>query len=142
MRTLTDFIDTALTAYVECALWSSTADVRDLLAADLMTAEDAADYSPEDSLPLDDFVDAGDLTVDAMGSMESDVRDFVSANWDDVRTLDAAQVGHDFWLTRNRHGAGFWDRGLGELGDRLTAVCRPYGGSDLYIGDDGAVYVS
>lgn len=23
---------------------------------------------------------------------------------------DASQMGHDFWLTRNRHGAGFWDR--------------------------------
>ena len=31
------------------------------------------------------------------------------------------QVGHDFWLTSQGHGAGFWDRGLEELGDTLTA---------------------
>ena len=24
--------------------------------------------------------------------------------------LDAAQLGHDLWLTRNGHGTGFWDR--------------------------------
>lgn len=24
--------------------------------------------------------------------------------------LDMAHAGHDFWLTRNGHGAGFWDR--------------------------------
>ena len=31
---------------------------------------------------------------------------------------------HDYWLTRNRHGAGFWDRGLGDLGDRLTELAH------------------
>jgi hypothetical protein len=31
----------------------------------------------------------------------------------------------------------FLARGLGELGDKLTAMCRPYGTSDLYVGDDG-----
>ena len=29
-------------------------------------------------------------------------------------------IGHDFWLTSQGHGAGFWDRGLGEVGDTLT----------------------
>lgn len=34
--------------------------------------------------------------------------------------LEPEQIGHDLYLTSNHHGAGFWDRGLGELGDRLT----------------------
>ena len=33
------------------------------------------------------------------------------------------RAGHDFWLTRNGHGAGFWDRGLGEVGDALSEAC-------------------
>jgi hypothetical protein len=56
--------------------------------------------------------------------------------------LTPAQIGHDFWLTRNRHGAGFWDRGLGDLGDKLTAAAHTYGESNLYVGDDGQVYVA
>ena len=36
-------------------------------------------------------------------------------------------LGIDFWLTRNGHGAGFWDRGLGSLGDRITVLVKPYG---------------
>jgi len=28
----------------------------------------------------------------------------------DLSQFDAAQIGHDLWLTRNGHGAGFWDR--------------------------------
>ena len=34
---------------------------------------------------------------------------------------DFEQHGHDFWLTRNGHGAGFWDRGYKkEIADALT----------------------
>lgn len=38
-----------------------------------------------------------------------------------------ASLGHDFWLTRNRHGAGFWDRGMKELGEHLTDAAHAYG---------------
>ena len=50
------------------------------------------------------------------------------------------QMGHDFWLTRNRHGAGFWDRGLGDLGDKLSEIARHAGQIDVYQGDDGLIY--
>jgi hypothetical protein len=50
------------------------------------------------------------------------------------------RAGHDFWLTRNGHGAGFWDRGLGTLGNRLSAAAKVYSGCDLFVGDDARVY--
>jgi len=28
----------------------------------------------------------------------------------DLTQFDPVQIGHDLWLTRNGHGAGFWDR--------------------------------
>lgn len=92
--------------------------------------------------PLDALYDCDDFAESACIEMQEDIRDFIIAQWDDVRDLGACQVGHDFLLTRNGHGTGFWDRGLGERGDRLTAACRPYGESDAYVGDDGMVYVS
>lgn len=55
-------------------------------------------------------------------------------------SYDWEQFGHDFWLTRNHHGAGFWDRGLGEIGEQLTAAAQKCGGYDPYIGDDGKIY--
>lgn len=55
--------------------------------------------------------------------------------------MDAAQIGHDLILTTNGHGAGFWDRGLGELGQKLTAVCEDLDEYTLYVGDDGNLYV-
>lgn len=45
-------------------------------------------------------------------------------------------AGHDFALTRSGHGAGFWDRGLGEIGDRLSDMARSYGSADLYDEDN------
>jgi hypothetical protein len=57
----------------------------------------------------------------------------------------AERAGHDFWLTRNRHGAGFWDRGElkeGGLGDKLTEAAQSQGSCDLCLGDDELVYQS
>ena len=52
---------------------------------------------------------------------------------------DAERAGNDYWYTRNGHGTGFWDRGLGELGDKLAAACR-YHSVSVYRGDDGLIY--
>jgi hypothetical protein len=55
--------------------------------------------------------------------------------------LTNAGYGSRAWAaTRNRHGAGFWDRGLGIAGDKLTQWARTFGSSDLYFGDDGLIY--
>ena len=53
----------------------------------------------------------------------------------------AAQAGHDFWLTRNGHGAGFWDGDWSApYDDTLTEASKNYGQFDTYLGDDGKIY--
>jgi hypothetical protein len=52
---------------------------------------------------------------------------------------DEESAGRDYWYTRNGHGTGFWDRGLGDVGDALAAAAR-YSDVDLYRGDDGKIY--
>ena len=54
--------------------------------------------------------------------------------------FDARTAGFDFWLTRARHGAGFWDRGLGAVGDKLTKAAHVYGSVDLYA-HEGKVHL-
>lgn len=51
------------------------------------------------------------------------------------------QIGHDFWLTRNGHGAGFWDRDNGELGDKLSAIAHSFGECYAYQGDDNLIHI-
>ena len=47
-------------------------------------------------------------------------------------------VAHDFTLTRNRHGSGFWepDRYKKPWGDKLTQLSETYQEIDLYLSDD------
>lgn len=114
---LKDFTD----AYVECAFWATVDD----------------DGVPFDALSID-------LAPGIAEQLGVDCEDFYSAHfatWRDAG-MDDAQAGHDFWLTRNGHGAGFWDRGIGEAGDALTAASKAYGTCDLYMGDDGMIYAA
>jgi hypothetical protein len=50
----------------------------------------------------------------------------------DLRQYSAEQVGHDLWLTRNGHGAGFWDRPevYGKHTDLFTGMARAQGYHD------------
>ena len=50
------------------------------------------------------------------------------------------QAGHDFWLTRNRHGAGFWNGDWFNVSGSLTQLAQTFGEADLYVGDDGRIY--
>jgi hypothetical protein len=70
-----------------------------------------------------------------------DCEEFQKAAGDLLASIDAHQAGVDLWLTRNRHGAGFWDRGHGAIGDKLTALAHAMGGLESYVGDDGLVYL-
>lgn len=49
----------------------------------------------------------------------------------DIREIypNPEQIGHDIWLTRNGHGAGFWDRKeiYGNHADLFTAMARAMG---------------
>ena len=97
--------------------------------------------------PDGEIKDAGvsDMAPETMQKVKNDVNAF----YNKAQTLldkvpehyTDAHVGHDFWLTRNGHGAGFWDRDLGELGDKLTELSKQFGESNLYLGDDGKLYL-
>lgn len=66
-----------------------------------------------------------------------DCRDFQEANAADLGRVadehDASDErnGIDFFLTRCGHGAGFWDRGYGAPGDRLSDAANVYGSVDV-----------
>lgn len=71
-----------------------------------------------------------DLSPELLEAMIADCRAFQESFGDDLQeaydqdkaNYDANRAGNDFWYTRNGHGTGFWDRGLGEIGDKLSKV--------------------
>ena len=51
----------------------------------------------------------GEIPEDCHTAMEIDCLKFYYDN-EELISHDYSQAGHDFWLTRNGHGTGFWDR--------------------------------
>jgi len=50
---------------------------------------------------------------------------------------DDEQNGFDLWLTQSHDGSGFWDRGYGEVGDKLTEAAHLFGSYDCTIDEEG-----
>lgn len=54
---------------------------------------------------------------------------------------EQAYMAHDWILTRNRCGSGFWDGDWDkEFGQKLTDLCHKQGEIELYLGDDQLIY--
>lgn len=106
-------------SYFEAALWSTV---------DAETGE-----------ALDNIADVEDIARLMPQWYNAQLRDIENFRESNEHLLeqagDDAQNGHDFWLTREGHGAGFWDRGYGQVGDELSKAAKIYGG----VGDDIAV---
>ena len=116
-------MDRFTTAYIETALWSST---------------DNSDDSGGN--PLDNNYCIKDIAPETLATIMEDCEAFQQAHADDIAG-NLEQAGHDFWLTRNHHGAGFWDGDWpDDVGERLTEASDVYGSVDLYIGDDGLIW--
>ena len=113
-----------------------------LSSVDFMVMVDAAlgclewtEYDYEGERNLDSF---GLYFCDnARIVVETDLRHFCELAADDLNGLGLEQIGHDFILTRNGHGAGFWDRGLGDRGERLSAWARSFGTVWAFVSDSG-----
>jgi len=117
-------------AYVEAALWSSTVETED---------REHPHYG-------ESFADAGFTVADfgdgELAAIREDCARFLVAAGAMLQGWTDAQAGHDLWLTRNGHGAGFWDRGK-RYGQELTNLVghgAAFPPLDLYVGDDGKVY--
>ena len=89
-----------------------------------------------------------DFAEETITKIVNDCAAFELANLKALRLAgDPSQNGHDFWLTRNHHGAGFWSRGyegrIGEasIGDYLTQKAHEFGEVSLVVGDDGKLYL-
>ena len=121
----TNTLDEFTHAYLNAALWAET---------------------DSDGNPLDTMFDLDTIGDELASAAARDCAEFQSHNETglaaayEVPGYTPQSAGHDLWLTRNGHGAGFWDRGLGEIGEALSDSARRMGSFDLYIGDDGQLY--
>lgn len=89
----------------------------------------------------EDWDGSENFSDDFIARAISDCYDFQATNKDPLGDYAETSTGHDFWLTRNHHGAGFWDGDYPKLdGDALTVAAHKFPQIDLYLGDDGQIY--
>lgn len=114
------FSDAALRQYLETALWSAT---------------------DHDEQPLDANYSIEDFAPEAVSQARLDLNRFLNMAKDLVDGEDETTVAHDFWLTRNGHGAGFWDGDYEhEKGQALTKISKQFKEITPYVGDNGKIY--
>nr|WP_316651555.1 hypothetical protein [uncultured Gellertiella sp.] len=132
---MSSLLDTFTAHCIGTALWSSIGD--------------------EDE-PLDSQFDRSDIAPELRAAIEAECKAFYLANHNAIHCDDAplandfegpiaereaAMAGHDFWLTRCGHGAGFWDGDWPEPhATALDNAAKAFGNVDLYVGDDGQIY--
>ena len=129
-------LDDFTKSYIEAALWSTN---------------DEGDETGGE--PLDRNYGAAHIAPESLRRIISDCAHFQATygglltNENLIHSRGGSSVlgmaAHDFWLTRNGHGAGFWDGDWSErVEDILSKAARSYGEADLYVGDDGRIYQS
>jgi hypothetical protein len=107
-------------SYLITALWSSTDD---------------------NGQPLDDNYSIDDLSKEILKRAEKDTSSFIEKAGHLLNGYSLETAMHDFWLTRNGHGAGFWDGDYEDsIGEKLTELSKEFGEINLYVGDDSKLY--
>lgn len=102
----THTLDTFTMAYLETALWASN---------------------------VDDVADLCDIPDELILEAIAECADFQVCHADLLVDLDREQTGHDFYLTRERHGAGYWDGDYpDDIGRKLTDAAHVYGSWDEF----------
>lgn len=123
------YLETVLDAYIVAALWATT--------------------NEDDGDPLDDNYSRRDISEESIDKARDDCRKFIMANGhlvskrDNGPTPEAfSDAGHDFFMTRQGHGAGFWDGDWPDWckPDELIDYCHEVGEICPYVGDDGKIY--
>ena len=125
MQTLTEFEK----SYIETALWASCD------SSDVSVPLDNSKYADVEFAPAAiERIHADCAKFEPLAIAILNAQDYCSGDF---------PLAHDFWLTRNRHGAGFWDGDYPEpLATQLTDLAHSFGECDIYIGDDGQFHIA
>lgn len=126
-------LDEFTTAYIECALWSTNDE-----------------STPEGGEPLDRNYCFGCIAQETLDKMIADCKAFqdkqghllTEKNRSTVSQWSALELaGHDFWLSRNGHGANFLDGDWADdVAQQLYNASHSFGEFDLYVEHFHSVY--
>lgn len=100
-----------------------------------------AENNPDTGEPLDKDHGLSDLAPETLQRCIDDCKAFQAKAGDLIEGREE-DAGHDFWLTRNGHGCGFWETPDWPEADGkvLTKLAKEFGELNPFVNDDGKVY--
>ena len=93
----------------------------------------------EDGKALDTRFTIYDIHPDSQRHMRLDIRAFLRSVKEHYPSVDfdSDDLAHNFWLTRNREGSGFWDGNWPDGGKKLTELAHRFQEIALIENDEG-----
>ena len=112
-------IDEILNSYIETAIWAEESNENDLKGKTI-----------------------NDFNEESVANSKIEIYNFIKKAQqealDELSTYDSNTLGHNLWLSRNGHGAEFFD----DNNDKLQNLARSMKPVNIYLGDDGKIYIS
>ncbi len=140
-----------LNGYLECAIWTEeekmSEDEDDEISSMYGLSDEDDDI--DDKNQHDDIrnmIPKAEMTIDNVSDNAkikayNDIKKFLNYAGDAINGIEESQLGHDIWLTRNHHGAGFFDRGYPKnIAKKLDDAATKLGDEYLFIGEDGMIH--
>lgn len=122
--------DQILQDYIEAGFWST------------FNEDYYANVGPDEHIEPHEHLTVDDIDFQSMQTLRCEIKQFVDNCGDLLNNLPVdLNVGHDLYFTRNGHGVGFWDRGLGAKGDQLSSIAHDLGDVNIVV-VSGKIYLS
>ena len=111
-------INKILNSYLETAIWAEESDENDLQGKTIQEID--KNSKANSAIEIYQFLQKAQQEAS-----------------DELNTYDEEAIGHNLWLSRNGHGAGFFD----DNNDKLQNLARNMKPVDIYLGNDNKVYI-
>lgn len=157
-----DKVAEILSGYLECALWTEEEHLKDDFKSGLDYDEEEYEDDPDEMSgePVDKLIAMQnkmkrvsfetfwreDIEPNSQIQAYQDIKKFIELAGKDaiaeaIQENGFSQLGHDLWLTRNRHGAGFFNRTY-EHEEQLISAAHALKEVDLYLTDNNTLAFS
>ncbi|MBP7280327.1 MAG: hypothetical protein KBA66_02035 [Leptospiraceae bacterium] len=137
-------INEVMKHYLLCAIWTEEEQMSEMEEKEIADfygeSEEITKLVPRNEMNIENFSD--DSKIKAF----EDIRKFLSIDGVqeaiEKQNIPNDMLGHDLWLTRNSHGAGFWDRGYDKkISNLLTNAALSLGRCEVEAGDEGWLHL-
>lgn len=131
-------IDSIVSSYLEAVIFTEYDNGVTITEEDPEYDEDGDNIIyPFNDKSVDDFSD------EAKNQAYEEIAWFIDNAGSAIDDITDESIGHDIWLTRNGHGAGFWDKGYdSDIEEVLEQLSKDLGDMYAYVGDDDKIYFS